>query len=372
MLKRGSILVCALAMLLLSAGGAQADAVCFARDIPSTEGLWLVSVPQPGKLMLGDRQLQPGDIITREQGERMLFYPEEVEYAAQTALVYLPLGENGIGSPVEIAVTVQGRLNQAPVAEDFALETYENLSIPGKFKASDPEGEELSFTIVRQSRRGITTLEEDGSFTYTPKKGKVGIDSFTYVATDASGKPSREATVTISILKANAKETYADTLGDPCRFAAEWMKNTGIFTGEQISGKSCFDPEQSVSRGQFIAMLVQTLQLPAPEQSWVPEGDRPVAAWLRPYLAAAHRAGLTAGLRPDSPLEEAISQAEAEAMVSIALDFPESSSPAWACFGEAPGSAPLTRSQAAQLLYDAYQLFDIAPGMRIIRSAQRT
>ena len=81
------------------------------------------------------------------------------------------------------------------------------------------------------------TIREDGSFLYTPKKNKVGTDSFTYTATDPAGKVSREATVTIQILKPTDNKQYADTTGTTCRFTAEWLRNTGLFVGEQIDGQ---------------------------------------------------------------------------------------------------------------------------------------
>ena len=73
-------------------------------------------------------------------------------------------------------------------------------------KVADPEGEDMVCAIVRRPKRGTVTLQPDGRFTYTPKKNKVGIDSFTFTATDASGKTSREATVTITILQARQIE----------------------------------------------------------------------------------------------------------------------------------------------------------------------
>lgn len=92
-------------------------------------------------------------------------------------------------------------------------------------------------------------LKPNGNFTYTPKKNKVGIDSFTFTATDSTGKVSREATVTVSILKPTDTRQYSDTLGRDCRFQAEWMKNTGIFVGENVGGSACFLPDQVVSPG---------------------------------------------------------------------------------------------------------------------------
>jgi hypothetical protein len=114
-------------------------------------------------------------------------------------------------------------------------------------------------------------------------------------------------------------------------------------------------------------MLARTLNLPTQEQSWEPE--QPVAAWLKPYLAAAHRAGLTAGLNPDASLEDAITQAEAAAMVELALDLPIESQPVWAQLDQAQDQEPLTRAQAAMLLYETQKSMDAAPGMRSIRSA---
>lgn len=345
---------------------------CFAQALEEedAQGIWLVDIPEAGSLMLGQRQLRPGDVLTLEQARQMTFHPGQPDTALETALVYLPVSAGETGEAVQVQLSVRGKLQQPPIAQDFALETYENLSVTEKFKASDPEGEPLTYAIVRQSRRGTVTLGEDGSFTYTPKKNKVGVDSFTYTATDASGKCSREATVTVTILKSKGEKPYADTLGQPCRFAAEWMKNTGIFVGEQVSENPCFDGQRPVSRGQFLAMLAKTLQLPEPQQQWLPEGDQEVASWLKPYLAAAHRAGLTAALQPGASLEEPITQAEAEAMVQLALDLPREAIPTWAqLLPETDGQQPVSRAQAAMLLYQTHKLLELAPGMRAIRSA---
>ena len=368
------------AMLSLSfSGGADrgipvetGSVYCFAQEMEreDAQGIWLVRTPEGGSLMLGQRRLCPGDVLTLEQARQMTFHPGETDTAQETALVYLPVSAGKTEAAVQVQLSVRGKLQQPPIAQDFALETYENLSVTEKFKATDPENEPLTYAIVRQSRRGTVTLGEDGSFTYTPKKNKVGVDSFTYTATDASGKCSREATVTVTILKSKGGKPYVDTLGQPCRFAAEWMKNTGIFAGEQVSDSPCFDAQRPVSRGQFLAMLSRTLQLPEPQQQWLPEDGREVASWLKPYLAAAHRAGLTAALRPGGSLEEPITQAEADAMVQLALDLPQEVIPAWAqLLQEDDGGRALTRAQAAMLLYETHKLMDFAPGMRAIRSA---
>ena len=65
------------------------------------------------------------------------------------------------------------------------------------------------------------TIKWDGSdLPVTLKAGASQI--FTYTATDPAGNVSREATVTVDILKPTDARQYTDTVGQECRFAAEW------------------------------------------------------------------------------------------------------------------------------------------------------
>lgn len=234
------------------------------------------------------------------------------------------------------------------------METYKNLPNEGLLSFSDPEGDALTFSLVRAPKRGEVVLREDGSFLYTPKKNKVGTDSFTYTAADTAGNVSEEATVTISILKPSDEKQYADTLSSDCRFEAEWLRSTGIFTGETVSGQFCFSPDEPVTRGQFLSMLMQVLDMPVDrtvnETGFLDESPQ----WLRPYLAAALRSGIVTGYPAEGGVEfragQAVSADEAASMVSRALDF---AVPA-ASLDDCPlplGMDPLTRADAAKTLY---------------------
>ena len=308
-------------------------------DLPKTEGI----------LSLGTRILQPGDILTAEQVSRMTFQPLGTETDRETAVGYLPIYENRVAEESKMTLSILGKEDKAPVAEDLAVETYKNLPLTGKLKVSDPEGKAMTFTVVRQPKRGALEIGEDGSFTYTPQKNKVGVDSFVYTAADPAGKVSREATVTVTILKPSDARQYQDTIGRDCRFAAEWMRHTGIFTGENLAEKSCFGPEKEVTRGEFVAMLVKTLDIPVEEGLVYTGYADEVPVWLQPYLAAAVRSGLTAGL-PHPEVFDAgavITTAEAAVMVANGLDLTE-------VFA---GSAeePMTRAMAAQILYHTFR-----------------
>ncbi len=386
-------LACAVFCLLGLSGGAAAAEVdcdaayCFTvQDFSGEEavrGICITELPDPetGTVMLGSRVLRTGDILTAEQLSQMTFLPLRSETDRDAVVTYLPIYENRVEKAATMTISIRGKEDKAPVAEDMALETYKNLPNEGKLKVSDPEGQALTYTLVRAPRRGEVTIGEDGSFTYTPKKNKVGVDSFVYTATDPAGNVSREATVTVQILKPTDSRRYTDTVGMDCRFEAEWLRNTGLFSGESISGEHCFFPEKAVSRGEFLAMTVKALEIPLEEQDYsaIPS-DIPM--WLKPYMGAALRSGLLHGLPDMESTETAITGAEAAVMLQNALDLAAEDVsvsamegvPAWAANAlsvmaeyDIHFEDTVTRGTAAQVLYQISKLAVDAPGLAVFR-----
>ena len=268
-----------------------------------------------------------------------------------------------------MTLSIRGKENQAPIAQDCAFETYKNLELTGQLKVRDPEGQEMPFTLTRPPKRGTVEIGSDGSFTYTPKKNKVGVDSFVFTAADPAGKVSRETTVTVSILKPTDARQYQDTVGKSCRFAAEWMKNTGIFVGEALDGSPCFSPEKTVTRGEFVTMLVKALEIPT-DVDLTETGYTDVPDWLKPYLAAAVRSGLTGSFDGEAfHPEQPVTSQQAASMLCAALKLEPLEQPALSAQNvltpeeivtqngfPLPGSPLLTRADCAELLYQASQL----------------
>lgn len=357
-------------------------------------GICITDLPKmSGAVMLGNRILRPGDILTAEQVGQMTFSPVRTEEDAQATVTYLPIYAGRVAPAAAMTISIRGKNDEVPTAQDSAVETYKNIPNEGRLKASDPEGQMLTYTLVRAPRRGEVQLNTDGTFTYTPKKNKVGVDSFTFTAADPAGNVSREATVTVQILKPSDAQCYTDTENLSCRFEAEWLRNTGLFEGERVNSRLCFQPDKAVSRGEFLAMMVKVLDIPTNEEvsAGIPE-DTP--GWLRPYLAAAIRSGLTAQL-PDTDADawasEAITGAEAAVMLQNALDLSVSQQvletvatqkeeiPVWAASSlivlqengiDLSAAEALTRAEAAQVLYEASLLALEAPGTMVFRMQQ--
>ena len=349
----------------------------FAQSEQTLSGICITGLPDSttGTVMLGSRVLRTGDILTARQVENMTFQPLRTREDREAQVTYLPIYENRVDPAAVMTLSIRGKEDKAPAAQDGALETYKNLSNDGKLIAPDPEEQPVTFTLVRQPRRGTVELREDGTFTYTPKKNKVGVDSFTFTAADPAGNVSREATVTVQILKPVDAMQYRDTAGMDCRFSAQWLRNTGLFAGEQVGGQLCFQPEKTVSRGEFLSMLVNLLEIP------VEEVDAP--DWMQPYLDAAVRSGLVSGWEPESfEMNEAITGAEAAVALQNALDLPvgheamtyEEEVPVWAATSlavmaangvELEAEAPMTRAEAAQVLYHVSRMAVGAPGTMV-------
>jgi hypothetical protein len=342
-------------------------------------GICITGLPDPGTgtVMLGQRVVKTGDILAADQLSAMTFVPLHSESDTQAQVTYLPIFADRVESAAVMNIAIRGKEDKAPVAEDSAVETYKNLPNEGKLKASDPEGKALTYTLIRQPKRGTVSIRPDGTFTYTPKKNKVGTDSFTFTATDPAGKVSREATVTIEILKPDKATTqYTDTIGNDCRFAAEWMKNTGLFVGEQVDGQIRFQPDKAVSRGEFLTMLVKTLDIPMDANTEKTGFTDEVPGWLKPYLAAALRAGVTVGWPEQETFgaEQSITGAEAALLLQNGLGLPVidvsnkengSELPAWAEEAlmataaegfELEADAHLTRGEAAKILYQVSKM----------------
>ena len=162
------------------------------------------------------------------------------------------------------------------------------------------------------------------------------------------------------------------------------MKNTGLFVGEKVAGEECFYPEKTVSRAEFLTMLIKTLDIPLEETAELPV-DAP--GWLKPYLAAAMRSGLTDGMETkETAWMEGITGAEAAVMVQNALDLtakdvlslreedPDWAAPALAVMAvngiELSAGDALTRADVAKMLYQVHDLSATAPGMAVLRMQQ--
>jgi hypothetical protein len=91
--------------------------------------------------------------------------------------------------------------NTAPVATNDSASTTQNTPVTIAVLANDTDanGDALTISsIVTAPTHGTTTINSNGTITYTPNNGYNGADSFTYKAKDASAN-SNSATVNLTV-----------------------------------------------------------------------------------------------------------------------------------------------------------------------------
>ena len=277
-----------------------------------------------------------------------------------------------------LTLSVSQAENSAPIAENLTLTTYKNVALHGRCAAVDPEGDLVTFRLTGKPARGQVELREDGSFCYTPYENKKGKDTFTYVAEDTAGNRSEEATVQVTIQKPATAVSYSDLEGHTAHCAAVRLAERGIFVGSNVGGVYCFRPDESVSRGEFLAMAMTAAGAEALKGVTVTgfPDDEGIPTWAKGYVSAAVMSGAVRGQGCESGqvvfnASSPITAAEAAVLIDRLLAmgdvtaksaFGEDAVPSWAyqsvvnmeavavVSADAELSAPLTRGEAAQML----------------------
>ncbi len=366
-------------------GGAELDSILIA-SLPDI---------QAGLLTLGGYPLRVGDSVALSAVNGVRFQPLAEPTVESTGFTFIPMFVGGTcGEAVDVGLFLLSAENHPPIAENLELCTYKNVAVTERFAATDPEGDLLTFRLVKKPARGSVTMPEDGSgeFVYTPYENKTGKDTFTYVAVDAVGNESAPATVKIRIEKAGTKVTYADMSGNSAYKAAIRLAEEGIFVGECMSGQYFFQPDAPVSRSEFIAMAMQVAGL-EPLDSVSVTGfadDEAIPTWAKGYASSALKAGVVRGTYDEQGqvvfnADAAITKAEAAVLLDRALEISDVSTagvwfadsdatPAWAsqavanlescgvlrtdASGALGVNAPLTRAAAAEILSGALDVLE--------------
>lgn len=189
----------------------------------------------------------------------------------------------------------QEREQGAPTARAVTLRTYRGMAREGAFSADDEADETLTYTVVDGPRKGSVRVEGE-RFVYTPKEGAVGNDRFTYTAEDSEGKVSSPASVTVRIEKPRSGVDYADMKDSPAAVAAQDLAECGVFTGTKIGERYYFAPDQTVSRSEFLAMVLESsgrTVTPVTMTGFCDDGDIPV--WAKSYVSAGVAEGIVRG-----------------------------------------------------------------------------
>ena len=253
-------------------------------------------------------------------------------------------------------------VNRAPsvnssVATSVSAWTQKGIALEGRVRASDPEGDALTYQVVKYPRKGSLIMESDGSYVYTPRKNYTGDDEFTYVARDEYGNYSTVATVDVSVVKRVSGVVYDDVNGGKLTNAVSVMTASGIMNGRISGDHLLFEPELEVTRSEFTVMAMKAVGIRPSSDRAVTffDDDADIPNAERPYIALAQKLGYVNGSFDGNGLyfrpNDKITAAEAAVIVRKLLGT--ASSDASEVFASDEQVVPTWASLPASSLYEA-------------------
>jgi hypothetical protein len=119
---------------------------------------------------------------------------------------------DGQGDSATATVTVLVA-NDPPLAYGAVASTGQGtpVTVDVLADAVDPYGDPLTVTAAGAAADGTAVLNPDGTITYTPNPGFVGVDAFSYTVSDGFGSASAEVTVAVGLQPPVANPASATT-----------------------------------------------------------------------------------------------------------------------------------------------------------------
>ena len=246
-----------------------------------------------GKLSLNGVQVIEGQTISAASLSYLEFIPASEE-VGECSFTFKSRASGWENTDVSCIISLSESENLPPVTSGTTLATVENVPVSGTLDVTDPDGDEWVISIEKYPENGMLEVREDGSVLYTPLDGYTGTDGFVYRATDTRGNSSADATVTVEVGENESGIVFSDMEKDEYLSAALEMSEKEIMTYKLTAGEYTFEPDELVSRVDFVVMLMTALDMTADlERDDAVFADLDgISAGRRAYLAEAADLGI--------------------------------------------------------------------------------
>ena len=302
-----------------------------AMNLSSIDYVTVTRLPDPveGALYVGSDGVVTGQTLRAADLSLMTFEP------ATAAVGQSSFGFTVNGSAYEMTcvVCVLKSVNASPStsavpAQSGGLQVYANTPACGVLGGYDPEGDELTFEIVKYPAKGIVTVTDTatGAYTYVPGKDFVGTDAFIYVVRDCYGNYSAAGTVSVTVQACTLNRTFDDLDGKACLTDAMRMSELGLMSGTQKGSLYCFEPGREISRVDFLVTAMNAVGMTcAPVASTGFADDAEIPDAMKGYVKTAYEKGYVSASGKQGELyfkpNETISRGEAAVILSNLIGY---------------------------------------------------
>lgn len=212
------------------------------------------------------------------------------------------------------------------------IETYRDIKVSGVLSAYDPEGDELTYEIVKYPSNGRISLDDRhrGTYTYVPNTSYTGSDSFKYVVRDKYGNYSESKEVELTVSAQSTSTVYSDLLNDEIYRYAIAMTENGLMNGTKIGNCYYFEADREVSRAEFVVTAMNAIgikNVPETNRTGFAD-DSDIGKEMRGYIALAYSKGYISGIKSDGNIyfrpDEKIKLSEAAVILSNMVGYAKS------------------------------------------------
>ena len=285
--------------------GFTAEDIRRAMNLSSLGYITICELPEPGEgtLFVGSMGAAEGQVISAGSMGLLSFAAANDQKPGEATM---KISVNGSDYAITCRLCLVDRLNFTPTvslapAVSLQIETYRDIPTHGTVSGYDPEGDEITYEIVRYATHGRVTLtnKHTGAYIYTPDAGYVGKDSFDYVVRDRYGNYSTSATVSVRVAARPSAATFSDIDGVSDAAAIIKVASLGLMNGTQVGAQCYFKPEEAISRVEFLVTALQAAGIAEKDVAALADPsvadveDIPVA--MRPYVSYALQKNYVAG-----------------------------------------------------------------------------
>lgn len=286
----------------MTVSGASGETVVFtpaefaqAAGVSDYESIRITSLPEAsmGTLLYNDAAVCAGQVIAYDKIEKLSFQPADGTGSASFEFTF-------DGSyTMTCAIKLDGSTNKAPTAGPTPTQnTLVSTVCTGTMRASDADGDALTFEIVKHPETGKLSYDKaKGTFTYIPGKTAGGV-SFEYRVSDGRGGISDISEVFINVSDDVPAISFADMDDSAYVAAAVTMADMGVMTYSDSGKELYFAPGEKMSRLEFLVSAMNAFgadKLPVVSSTEF-DDDAEIPDKYKSYVYSAQKLGIVNGI----------------------------------------------------------------------------
>ncbi len=208
---------------------------------------------EDGRLCLNGADVIEGQTISAAGLGYLVFVPTENVNSAEFRVKCAADGWNDVEIPCRI--TVSDIKNGSPTLSAVTEETMSGICCVATPRVYDPDGDDTTMSIVKYPQNGSVFVSGNKIY-YTSKYGYTGTDTMTVMVTDTFGNASPETEISFKVGKNTSAIIFEDMKNDAAHAAAIALAEKSVVAFTSRDGKYYFSPSVSVSRVDFMVMLL--------------------------------------------------------------------------------------------------------------------